>query len=670
MIRPFSAWSPTSIRHKLTLAAIACILVPAVFTLILYNFMTQEAVKRQAITNAESSLHLVGESVTNLLTGMLDVTNYIQVNSGLGTYLKLVASGKESADPYTAFTEKNRVLEQLDSLTYLGSKKYVTVILTNDEYYMNYSVSDFNPLEFKREPWFGRLERFTGMQSLWTGPQPTVFQYDKFDHPYQISVARTLRLESSKIYGYAVVTIMESQIRDVFGSLSEENGIMLLDAEGRIVSARDPGVIGTVFPQQSLVEGLKETSVVGIGGERYLVAQQRMAFNGWRLVLMEPYKEATVNISSIFSRVFVFQLISFAVFLILLLVLVRRFTRPLVRLGKVTSAVQRGNLEVRSGVRGNDEIGRLGLLFDQMLDRVGEMIWEVSDNQMRKRKAELKMLQAQINPHFLFNVLNSIRMKVMKRGDPDSAKMIGSLSMLLRMTISREEDAITLHEEIDLLRHYVSLMNLRQKEEVTLLTRVDPEAFLVRVPRFILQPLVENALIHGLGQLAGTITVGAGFQGGQLILTVEDNGRGMGEDERLRILGRIQGGTAGAGKPGSRTMSQDTAQEAPFGRNQGHGTGQENLSGVNHGRAAGPAGGRQDRGMGQGDSSAGSQVRAAGQVEVSGRSGGFSGIGLVNVAERMQMLYGGGFRIDVISGPGKGTAIRMEIPVERGDADV
>lgn len=181
----------------------------------------------------------------------------------------------------------------------------------------------------------------------------------------------------------------------------------------------------------------------------------------------------------------------------------------------------------------------MGLLFDQMLDRVKEMIAEVSDTQARKRKAELKMLQAQINPHFLFNVLNSIRMKVMKRGDPDSAKMIGSLSMLLRMTISREEDEIFLHEEIDLVSHYVSLMNLRQKEEAALQLDIDPEAFLLKVPRFFLQPLVENALIHGLSQKPGTISIRAVVEEKFIVLTVEDNGRGMDSSELSSLTRKI-----------------------------------------------------------------------------------------------------------------------------------
>ncbi|KGE17899.1 cache domain-containing sensor histidine kinase [Paenibacillus wynnii] len=535
MLKKLRELAPKSIRHKLIIASIACILVPAVLTLFIYNSLTQEAVKRQALANAEDSLKLVHGSVTNRLNGMLTIVNYVQVNPGLRSYFKLVASNNEVGDKYQRFMNANRVLEQLDSLTFVGEKSYVTVILNNGSYYMNYSVSDYNPPDLLKKPWFENLRGLSGMESYWTGAEPTDFSYDKFDHPFQVTVARPLRLDSAEIFGYVAVTIMEDKLHEIFDNLSAGQEVVLLDETGTIVSGGNPELIGKAFAYNEATNGLKESSILSIAGDKYLVAQQGISSNGWRLVLMQPYKQSIVDISTIFNRVFIIQLLSFFVFLILLIVLVRAFTKPLVRLGKVTTAVQRGNLQVRSGVRGNDEIGRLGFLFDQMLDRVKEMIAEVSDTQARKRKAELKMLQAQINPHFLFNVLNSIRMKVMKRGDPESAKMIGSLSMLLRMTISREEDEIFLHEEIELVTHYVGLMNLRQKEEAELLLDIDPKAFLIKVPRFFLQPLVENALIHGLSQKPGVILIKAIFKDSFLILTVEDNGVGMDASNLERI---------------------------------------------------------------------------------------------------------------------------------------
>ncbi|MCL6459267.1 MAG: histidine kinase [Gorillibacterium sp.] len=599
MFKRFRELAPKSIRHKLIIASIACILVPAAVTLIMYNSLTQAAVKRQAIANAEDSLTLVNGSVTNRLKGMLTIANYVQVNPGLKAYFKQVASNNEDGDKYQRFMNANRVLEQLDSLTFVGEKSYVTVLLINGSYFMNYSAGDYNPPDILKKPWFEKLRALTGLESYWIGAEPTDIFYDKFDHPYQVTVSRTLRLDSTKIYGYVIVTIMEDQLHDIFADLSAGQKVVLLDETGTVVSSGDSKSIGKPFPYAAATDNLKASSILAIDGAKYLVAQQPVSFAGWRLVLMQPYKESIVDISSIFNRVFVIQLVSFFGFLILLITLVRAFTKPLVRLSKVTTAVQRGNLLVRSGVRGNDEIGRLGLLFDQMLDRVNEMIAEVSDTQARKRKAELRMLQAQINPHFLFNVLNSIRMKVMKRGDPDSAKMISSLSILLRMTISREEDEIFLHEEIDLVSHYVSLMNLRQKQESTLQLDIAPEAFLIKVPRFFLQPLVENALIHGLSQQPGMIRIRATIEARYLVLTVEDNGRGMDASELELIHRKIEAREAGAPVKGDAKSS-------------------------------------------------------------------FSSMGLDNVIERMRMLFGETFAIEVHSQLGIGTVIEMHIP-HRGE---
>ncbi|WP_019909853.1 sensor histidine kinase [Paenibacillus sp. HW567] len=594
--------TPKSIRHKLIIASIACILVPAALTLLIYNSLTQEAVKRQAIANAEDSLELVNGSVTNSLKGMLTIANYVQTNPGLKAYFKLAATNNVSGNEYQRFMDSNRVLEQLDTLTVVGQNSYVTILLTNDTYFMNYSVSDYNPLDIKQKSWFRKMTELKGLESYWAGVEPTAFSYDKFDHPYQITVARTLRLDSTEIYGYAVVTIMEDQLHNIFGNLSAGQKVVLLDGEDNIVSEAASERLGQPFPYAAAVDRLDGSGVVTIAGDRYLVVQQKLSFNGWRLVLMQPYKMSIVDISSIFNRVFIIQLLSFFLFLLLLITLVRTFTKPLVRLGKVTSAVQRGNLEVRSGVRGNDEIGRLGLLFDQMLDRVKEMIFEVSDTQARKRKAELKMLQAQINPHFLFNVLNSIRMKVMKRGDPESAKMIGSLSMLLRMTISREEDEIFLHEEMDLVSHYVGLMNLRQKEKAELQLEIDPKAFLIKVPRFFLQPLVENALIHGLSQQPGIISIRAAVEAKGIVLVVADNGRGMNDSKLSFIKSRVEEGTWNASDP---------------------------------------------------------EPKAS-----------FSGMGMHNVAERMRMLFGGEFAIDIRSEEGTGTSVEMHIPYREEMRDV
>lgn len=594
-----------TIRAKLTAAAVVCILVPAVLTMLIYNSLTEEAVKKQAVSNAADSMRLVNGSVSNLLQGMLNIANYIQVSPDMNAYFKQFGARAADADvdPYEKFTTVNRILKQLDSLTAVSEKCYVSVVLTDGTAFTNYSTDDFNPRLFMREPWFEQLNTISGFESFWVGTTATTFPYDKPDSPYQISLARTLRLDSSKIYGYVIVTMMESKFAKIFSGIKGDQELYLVDADGKTLSGTYRDRIGAMFREgeQPIGEkGQPRSIIVNDPAGRELLTEMGLPMNDWRLVAVQPYRKAIVDISSIFNRVFVFQLASFAAFLILLLALLRKFTTPLVRLGKVANTVQRGNLEVRSDVRGPDEIGRLGFLFDQMLDRVKDMIAEVSLTQASKRRAELAMLQAQINPHFLFNVLNSIRMKVMRTGDHDSAKMIASLSKLLRMTISREEDAITLHEEVELLANYLDLMNLRQKETTELALDIEAEAFMVRVPRFFLQPLVENALIHGLNRSAGRIRITARREPHELALTVTDDGAGM-DEETLRGL-------------------------------------REKLAGGVPAPSSAPAAARD--------------------------SGERSGLGMANVAERMRIMFGEGFRMDIASSPGEGTEIRMRIPVK------
>lgn len=170
-----------------------------------------------------------------------------------------------------------------------------------------------------------------------------------------------------------------------------------------------------------------------------------------------------------------------------------------------------------------------------MLDRVERMVVQIKEEQAEKRKAELAMLQSQINPHFLFNILNSIRLRIMMRGDEENAELLFSLSRLLRMTIQQRDEYTTLHDELHIVRSYVELLNFRQSEEVALDTECTSESLSVRIPRFLLQPVIENAYIHGLRQAGGRIVIRTRTQDHRLFIEIEDNGQGMDEATLNRL---------------------------------------------------------------------------------------------------------------------------------------
>lgn len=528
--------APRSFRFKVIFISIICLVIPATITLYIYNYLTKDTLKNEALANANRELTIANEYVEKLLKDMVYIANFIQLDAEMNTILKGAAKSKpEPESAYQRFIDESKINRTIENITLVGEKAYVTIILNNGKSYTNYSYYDFDPSNLVTKDWFKQLNKLQGYESAWIASQPTMINSEQRNNPYQISVGRTLRDENLKIYGYVLVTIMENKVNQVFEKLPGREEMMILDPSNHIISHQDDSKIGELFQHSDQLKKKNSSNIFQISNQNYLIAEHNISFVGWKLVSIIPYKQAVTKINSIFNKVFIVHVLSFTIFLLLMTYLLRTITKPIVYLGTIAEAVKRGNLSVRSRLRSNDEVGRLSESFNHMLDRVNEMIQEIKDTQERKRKAELAMLQAQINPHFLFNVLNSIRMKVLVKGDKDSADMISSLSKLLRMTIDKNKDTITFREEVQIGLDFINIMNMRQKEKIHVEISVDEEAYSERFPRFILQPIIENSIIHGLNQGAGTIIVKSEIKEDRLVIVIEDNGQGM-DMETLQLL--------------------------------------------------------------------------------------------------------------------------------------
>lgn len=522
--------------------SIICLVIPATLTLFIYNYLTKDTIKEQAQSNANTELTIANEYVEKLLEDMMYITNFIQVDAEMNTILKrkkMSAVDLTEEQKYQQFLDDSKINKTLENITLVGENSYVTILLKNGISYTNYSNSELNPTDLYMEDWFKELNNIKGYETVWIKSQPTMFKTEKPINPYQISVARTLRDESLNIYGYVIVTIMENKINQVFENMKGNEDMILLDSSNHIVSHTNDSRIGEQFQYSDQLTEENSSNIFRISKKEYLIAEQKVSLTGWKLVSLIPYKQATNKINAIFNKLFVVLIVSFTIFLILMTYFLRTITKPIVRLGNVADLVQQGNLNIRSQIQSKDEIGRLSASFDQMLNTINDMIRDITDTQERKRKAELDMLQAQINPHFLFNVLNSIRMKVMVKGDKESANMISSLSKLLRMTISKEKEIISFQEEVQIVLDFINIMNMRQKEKMDVEITIHKEANLIMIPRFILQPIIENSIIHGLNQSAGKIIVNAQMIENEVIIIVEDNGGGMDEQTLFQLRRKL-----------------------------------------------------------------------------------------------------------------------------------
>ncbi|MGN8647492.1 sensor histidine kinase [Gracilibacillus sp. HCP3S3_G5_1] len=527
-----------SFRSKVFLASFVCIGIPVLLTLSIYSYLTRDAVEEQAMQNARKELDLTEENVSRVIDDVINASNFVQIDSELNTILKNKSNltlNEMDNQSYSQYLEDRQVRKTIENITLLGEKSYVTILLKNGQYYTNYSTGQFDPNSFYQQQWLKELNALNGFESYWSSVEPTMLTYERSQSPYQMSVARTLRDSNGGIYGYVIVTLLETKIRNILDNQNPSEEIMLVDDQKKILSHQDPELIGeeaAILVDNNLSNS---SQIVEWDGQKYVMTNKALTFNDWKLVSIIPYKAATSNISAIFSEVFLLLTVSFAIFFVILAYLMNRITKPLKHLDKVVKKVQTGDLSVRAKIDSKDEIGQFSQSLNHMLDRVNIMIAEVNQTHKRKRKAELAMLQAQINPHFLFNVLNSIRMKVFTYGDRESASMIQSLSKLLRWTIDHKEDQITLYDEINLMQDYVHLMNMRQKNEVFLEVNVSAEAYQQLVPRFLLQPLIENSIIHGLNQGPGKIMIDADVNNEVFQLSIRDNGEGISEEQLNKL---------------------------------------------------------------------------------------------------------------------------------------
>jgi two-component system sensor histidine kinase YesM len=268
------------------------------------------------------------------------------------------------------------------------------------------------------------------------------------------------------------------------------------------------------------------TSLVGDTMSRYIYYEIR------------GIQESRQQYQDFFVNMIRFSVIAFALILMLCLFLSYyiplSITRPIRRLTQVTDQVAKGDLTVRSDVTGGLEARVLSDSMNTMIDKINELLEQVKTEQVRLRKAEFELLQSQINPHFLYNTLDAIVWLAEAGEQKKVVSMVGSLSDFFRISLNQGQDILDVREELQHVRSYLEIQQMRYQDILQYEICVPEELYSSRIPKITLQPLVENALYHGIKNKRGKgmIRIDGDMEDSDCILRITDNGRGM-TPERL-----------------------------------------------------------------------------------------------------------------------------------------
>jgi len=258
--------------------------------------------------------------------------------------------------------------------------------------------------------------------------------------------------------------------------------------------------------------------------------------------MQQSYREY----QQVFKSLIYISLIAFMVVLGLTIFLSyqipRSITRPLQKLTGVTQQVAEGNLAVRSDVQTGDEVGVLSDSLNTMIDKINELLEQVTTEQIRLRKAEFELLQSQINPHFLYNTLDAIIWLAEAGEQKKVVSMVRSLSEFFRTSLNRGKDIISVKEELQHVRSYLEIQQVRYQDILNFEINVPEELECYTIPKITIQPLVENALYHGIKNKrgSGSIQIRGRKQEEYLVIEIEDDGIGISKERLWQVKDGIQ----------------------------------------------------------------------------------------------------------------------------------
>ncbi|GGD48461.1 sensor histidine kinase [Paenibacillus nasutitermitis] len=308
----------------------------------------------------------------------------------------------------------------------------------------------------------------------------------------------------------------------------------LVDEQQRLIYSQNNDEIGSLV---SDVLGSEFDSIRGEGKdyrqdrEHYLISATAASAN-WTAITVIPKSELFGFVNTIVQTIAISLLVLLVLSIITSVYIATGITKPLLILQRKMKLVSQGNLDVTIDIQ-KGEVGKISMTIDNMLAEIRRMIGQIYRDEQEKRQLEMLALQSQIKPHFMYNTLNVIKWMAKIQGASGIEEALGAFSAVIRFTAKTESDFVTVAEEAAFIRNYTHILDVRYFNKFELSMDIQPEVMSYQTLKFLLQPLVENAIFHGFDEIPykGKLGIRIYEETGHLVMLVTDNGRGMSQQE-------------------------------------------------------------------------------------------------------------------------------------------
>ena len=509
--------------------------VISVFSVVLSNFLYQEIYSSMALRKVSEvsiqTLYSIRNSLDIMITNVSNYSKMILSDDNLQTLLRRKNIYYDLNTQKRLGTYLNKLTQETPSI----SSVFIFDISGNQYSVGNQDNIKFIPKNIQEAPWYEDVVSKKGAYILRLNGGGA-FRYDP-NHNF-VSMIRLVRdINTTEMLGILIINISENAFKDSYANITSNytTGVTILDHNNNSIIRAD-GIKASNLTQ--LFDNKQGYVIDNIDNRECLISYLIEDKYDWKIVSIIPVSKLSDETSAPGLVGFVIIMINSILLFIGTIFTTRMITIPIKKLLKSMKGVERGEFKEVNIKAGSDEIGQLRDGYNIMIQEIQNLIKRVIAEQKIKRKAELDVLQAQIKPHFLYNTLDSISSLALMGEVASVCELVDALGSYYRISLSKGKEVMTIGEEIEMVKSYLLIQKMRYPELFTVSYSIDERCNNYRILKLVLQPLVENALYHGIRNKdeGGTIIVKTEQLNDHISITIEDDGVGMSQEFMESIL--------------------------------------------------------------------------------------------------------------------------------------
>lgn len=524
-----------SIFTKISIATVALIIASSVISsaFILVNFSQGMKSKNRLLVNeAVKRIETFTKDKYNMMYNqrtLLHSTDYIA---------GIIASTREYPSDIYQPQNLKKITEYLNALCYSDNDIQDAILFTADgknafshsnganrRIYLNY---EYNTLPYIED----FLDSKSTITAVYDSDPPYLTLSSKGDKDTITFIGKILDMNYPThqiVIGYLLINFSPSTIDETYNEIdtASDGEYMVVNSNSQIIYSNNPSYLDTTYQE-------------GMIPEKEILAGSTISLSGLQVIGAISDDALMKNIRTMIWQNILVAAACIACIALIIMVLHKYYKKRFIRLGAAMSKISQGDFTTKLPVTSDDELGYLSRTFNIMSETLDTYIKKNYLAETHRRTAELYALQAQINPHFLANTIESIRMCAMENDDYEASEMLKDLGNLFHWMIQFNQDIVYIEDELEYIHTYLELQRFRFQDKLSVNMDVPSGIYYYGIPRFTLQPIVENALSHGTPDLhALEIEITFRLEEENLIITVKDNGPGIPEEELERLNAHI-----------------------------------------------------------------------------------------------------------------------------------